>query len=134
MVDVGVRDKCTINGIGNIFVLVLAKFRESIVLGNVKMRKSKFYVIDGNTNKYNTLLGYKFLKEIKIIHLEQRMIEKKMGGNGTWEIYNKLWKSREQDFECIEVGEVNDEQMIMIEGSDMAYKVTRSNCGESERM
>ena len=49
------------------------------------MDESDFYVLQGTSDKYGLLLGYKFLKEsIMIIHPENEMMERRLeqGGRG----------------------------------------------------
>ena len=64
-------------------VPIIGKFRECIEIGGMKMDESDFYVLQGTSDKYGLLLGYKFLKEsIMIIHPENEMMERRLEQGG----------------------------------------------------
>src|SRR5678816_4849061 len=71
---------------------VVTKFRESVKIGGISMEEGEFYVIDSKNEKYDLLLGYKFLSmNGMIIHPDRMMIEKKVNKDGKCQMYvNKV--------------------------------------------
>ena len=71
-----------VRGIGELQVPVIAKSREEIKVDGISMNVGDFYVIDSENDRYDVLLGYKFLKENQIVvYPREDMIEMKGGGN-----------------------------------------------------
>ena len=73
-------------------VPIVARFREFVKIGRIRMNESDFYVLDNRkSDKSNVLLGYKFLKENSIIvHPESMIIEWKVGKEGKCQLYLSL--------------------------------------------
>ncbi|RXG71115.1 hypothetical protein Avbf_04774 [Armadillidium vulgare] len=141
-----------LKGIGNILVPVVSSFRECIMIGNLKMEESDFYVLQSKSDKYDMLLGYNFLKENRIvIHPEHMMLEKKVSQDGRCQMYvNEAGNVKVNKVKGIEVfalestpleadkvvrvkvgwsmnaGIVSDRnKMFMVDGYDARYRVKR---------
>ena len=141
-----------LRGIGNMAVPIVARFGECVEIGGIRMNESDFYVLDGKSDKYDVLLGYKFLKENGIIvHPEKMMIERKVGKEGKCQLYLsdsggvecKLVKGVDvlaiRDVKLcrgetvsVEVGwrantgvNVDDDKMFLVDGQNARYRVKR---------
>ncbi|RXG51778.1 hypothetical protein Avbf_16258 [Armadillidium vulgare] len=99
-----------IKGISNMFIPVEIKFRESVRIGGIGMEESEFYVIKGDKEKYDVLLGYKFLSANgMVIHPDRMMIEKKINKEGKCQIYvNELGDVKVKLLKGVEVYALED--------------------------
>ena len=68
-----------LKGIGELEMPVIARFEGMIEIGSMGMKEDEFYVVEGINEKYDLLLGYKFLKNNGIVvHPEREMLEVRM--------------------------------------------------------
>ncbi|XP_064083880.1 uncharacterized protein LOC135199652 [Macrobrachium nipponense] len=117
---------------------VVGMICEKIEIDRVVMDESDFCVVEGTNDKYDMLLGYKFLKRcMVVVHLSTNMIELRTKGNVHGELYldkdgkvdSKLWKggplvAKERVKVPREVGEVRCEElerMEVIEKNETAW-------------
>src|SRR5678815_3209439 len=102
-----------IKGISNVLIPVEVQFRESVRIGGLGMEESEVFVIDSRNEKYDVLLGYKFLSANGIvIHPDRRMIEKKVNKDGTCQMYvNDLGKVDVKLVKGVEVFALEDRSL-----------------------
>ena len=78
----------SLNGLGDFSTPAVAKFSESVVIAGMRMEEDEFYVVDSKNEKYDVLLGYKFLKKNGVVvHPEHEMIEVRLGKNASSKVY-----------------------------------------------
>src|SRR5678816_150317 len=144
--------KGNIKGISNMVIPVVTKFRECVKIGGISMEEGEFYVIDSKNEKYDLLLGYKFLSmNGMIIHPDRMMIEKKVNKDGKCQMYvNKVGDVKVKLVKGVEVFamedmslkadgvvsvkvgwnanvgvDVDQNSMFLVDGYDAKYRVKR---------
>ena len=139
MAEVSEEDKFSgsLKGIGKLSIPIFAKFDESVVMAGMRMKDDDFYVIDSINEKYDVLLGFKFLKMNGfVICPEKEMVEVRVGKNERCQLYLEAnGDVRAKVLRGIDVFAVEDVKLPRDTKSVVSVKVGwRANLGIGENV
>ena len=122
-----------LEGIGGLQMKVHARFRDNLELDGMVMDRDQFYVLEGMNERYDMLLGYKFMKKNRMKlypHLE--MVEIRMGKVTSVKLYlDSEGKIHRKIFSGVEVYALEDIKLPREEEQVVTVKVGfRARIGE----
>ena len=114
-----------VKGLGELPTSVEGKFVESIKIAGMNMEEDVFYVIDRVSEKYDLLLGYKFMKKNRMsVDPEHDMVEVRRGKNARNQLYvRKDGSVRVRMLYGVEIFALEDVKLPRDDGSVVSVKI-----------